>query len=77
MGLDDVRGSAQKDIFDQVAGLGQPKAEGLLEADFEFDEDGNLVELGSPKPEQKVSSEFAGSEGWDADQVSMVMWHWA
>jgi meiotic recombination protein REC8 len=47
VGLGENRGSAKKDIFAQVTGLGLGDEEGglLLGADFTFDGDGNLVEL--------------------------------
>ncbi|KAJ5787597.1 hypothetical protein N7457_002587 [Penicillium paradoxum] len=49
LGLDDIGGSVQKeDIFDNVKNLGLGKEEGvLLQPDFEFDEDGNIIELGT------------------------------
>jgi meiotic recombination protein REC8 len=81
MGLDDVHGSGQKDPFGQITGLGLGNEEGvLLQADFEFDEDGNLVEVGSPKPGQKSSVGPLGcdgldqGQGWDGDQASIVLW---
>ena len=81
MGLDDVHGSGQKkDLFGQITGLGLGNEEGvLLQADFEFDEEGNLVELGSPKPGWKSSVGPLGGDGpdqgqgWDGDQVSSLV----
>jgi meiotic recombination protein REC8 len=82
MGLDDIYGSGlKKCISGQIAGLGLGNEEGgLLQADFEFDEDGNLVELGSPKPGRISSVGPLGGDGpgqrqgWDADQVSIALW---
>ncbi|KAJ6179823.1 hypothetical protein N7519_010284 [Penicillium mononematosum] len=47
LGLDEINGSAQKkDPFGNVTGLGLGNEEGvLLQPDFEFDEDGNIIEL--------------------------------
>ncbi|KAJ5305829.1 hypothetical protein N7508_004844 [Penicillium antarcticum] len=79
--LDDAYGSAQKKyVFGQIAGLGLGNDKsGLLQADFEFDEDGNLVELGlgggSAQPGLKSTvgparSEDPGMElGWDEDRL--------
>jgi meiotic recombination protein REC8 len=49
LGLDEVNGSAQKkDAFGNMTGLGLGNEEGvLLQPDFEFDEDGNIIELGA------------------------------
>jgi meiotic recombination protein REC8 len=82
IGLDDIYGSGQKKgVFGQITGLGLGNEEGdLLQADFEFDEDGNLVELGSPKPGRKSSVDPLGGhgrgqgQGWDGDQVSIALW---
>ncbi|KAJ6087825.1 hypothetical protein N7467_006739 [Penicillium canescens] len=79
MGLDDIYGSGQKKgVFGQITGLGLGNEEGgLLQADFEFDEDGNLVELGSPKPGRKSSVGPLGGDGpgqgqgWDGDQMQL------
>lgn len=78
---DDVR-SAKKDMFGQIAGLGLEEGV-LLQPDFEFDEDGNLVELGGKvlSPSRRHKSPGAPSEGmserlpaeqiqFDEDQVS-------
>ena len=90
MGLDDISGSARKDIFGQVAGLGLGEEGGLLQPDFEFDEDGNLVELEgrekTPSLSQKSPPRVRDSGGvferrqeeqgqlWD-DQVSVEYVH--
>ncbi|KAF9249277.1 hypothetical protein DTO013E5_8467 [Penicillium roqueforti] len=49
LGIDEINGSAQKqDTFGNMAGLGLGNEEGvLLQPDFEFDEDGNIIELGA------------------------------
>ncbi|KXG54315.1 uncharacterized protein PGRI_074590 [Penicillium griseofulvum] len=48
LGLDEINESAQKkDAFSNMTGLGLGNEEGvLLQPDFEFDEDGNIIELG-------------------------------
>ncbi|CAG8890451.1 unnamed protein product [Penicillium egyptiacum] len=47
LGIDEINASAQKkDPFGNVTGLGSGNEEGvLLQPDFEFDEDGNIIEL--------------------------------
>lgn len=47
LGIDEINGSAQKkDTFGNMTGLGLGNEEGvLLQPDFEFDEDGNIIEL--------------------------------
>jgi meiotic recombination protein REC8 len=47
LGIDEINESAQKkDPFGNVTGLGLGNEEGvLLQPDFEFDEDGNIIEL--------------------------------
>jgi meiotic recombination protein REC8 len=47
LGIDEINGSAQKkDPFGNVTGLGLSNEEGvLLQPGFEFDEDGNIIEL--------------------------------
>lgn len=67
---DDVR-SAKKDIFGQVAGLGLEEGV-LLQPDFEFDEDGNLVELGGKvlSLSRRDKSPGAGSEGISDKQLA-------
>ncbi|KAJ5502642.1 hypothetical protein N7463_005516 [Penicillium fimorum] len=49
LGLDEINGSVQKkNIFGNMTGLGLGNEEGvLLQPDFEFDEDGNIIELGT------------------------------
>lgn len=78
LGLEDVQ-SALKDVLGQVAGLGLEEGV-LLQPDFEFDEDGNLVELDSrvrsPRKSAEPRSEHfseriqAQEQPWD-DQVSI------
>ncbi|KAJ5194373.1 hypothetical protein N7491_001711 [Penicillium cf. griseofulvum] len=49
LGLDEINVSVQKkDTFSNMTGLGLGNEEGvLLQPDFEFDEDGNIIELGA------------------------------
>lgn len=82
MGLHDLHSSKRKDVFGQVAGLGLEEGV-LLRPDFEFDEDGNLVELGrrvlSPSRSRKsigarseVSEREKSPQGrLDDDQASL------
>lgn len=49
LGIDEINRSAQKKYtFRNMTGLGLGNEEGvLLQPDFEFDEDGNIIELGA------------------------------
>ncbi|KAJ5754180.1 uncharacterized protein N7511_008333 [Penicillium nucicola] len=81
LALNDAQGSTQKKgVFDIIDGLELGNDEGgLLQADFEFDEEGNLVELGSRggslKPQPKPNVGHPAREGpgmsleWDEDQM--------
>ncbi|OQE42332.1 hypothetical protein PENCOP_c004G02137 [Penicillium coprophilum] len=71
--LDKINGSVQKkDKFGNMSGLGLDNEEGvLLQPDFEFDEDGNIIELGArgqcPRA-RKTTVDPRGSEGPTDDQ---------
>ncbi|CAI7650527.1 unnamed protein product [Penicillium glandicola] len=73
LGFDEINGSVQKkDTFGNMTGLGLGNEEGvLLQPDFEFDEDGNIIELGargqSPHP-RKATVRPRESEGPLDDQ---------
>jgi meiotic recombination protein REC8 len=78
MGLDTI-GSGRKDLLRRVAGLGLEEG-GLLQPDFEFDEDGNLVELEgrarTPHLSQKFPDGVRESEGLfeRRDDVDGQLW---
>jgi meiotic recombination protein REC8 len=65
MGFEDI-GSERKDLLHRVAGLGVEQGV-LLQPDFEFDEDGNLVELDgrarTPHLGQKSTAVVRESDG--------------
>ncbi|KAJ5969096.1 hypothetical protein N7501_005344 [Penicillium viridicatum] len=73
LGIDEINRSAQKkDTFGNMAGLGLGNEEGvLLQPDFEFDEDGNIIELGAREKSPHARKSAVGpreSEGPIYDQ---------
>lgn len=73
LGIDEINRSAQKkDTFGNMAGLGLGDEEGvLLQPDFEFDEDGNIIELGAREKSPHARKSTVGpreSEGPINDQ---------
>ncbi|KAJ5372919.1 hypothetical protein N7517_004925 [Penicillium concentricum] len=73
LGLDENNGSLQKkDKFGNMTGLGLGNEEGvLLQPDFEFDEDGNIIELGARRQSPRARKSTVGpreSEGLADDQ---------
>ncbi|KGO68600.1 Rad21/Rec8-like protein, N-terminal [Penicillium italicum] len=77
MGIDEINRSAQKkEIFRNMTGLGLGNEEGvLLQPDFEFDEDGNIIELGARRksPHARKSTvrprESEGQMGYQQRQL--------
>ncbi|KAJ5171133.1 uncharacterized protein N7500_003916 [Penicillium coprophilum] len=72
-GLNEINGSVQKkDKFGNMSGLGLGYEEGvLLQPDFEFDEDGNIIELGAREQSpcaRKSTVDLRESEGPTDDQ---------
>ncbi|KAJ9488580.1 hypothetical protein VN97_g4723 [Penicillium thymicola] len=73
LGIDETNRSAQKrDPFANMTGLGLGNEEGvLLQPDFEFDEDGNIIELGAKEESPHARKSTVGpreSEGPINDQ---------
>lgn len=73
LGIDEINRSAQKqDAFANMTGLGLGNEEGvLLQPDFEFDEDGNIIELGAREKSPHARKSTVGpreSEGPINDQ---------
>ncbi|KAJ5870172.1 hypothetical protein N7455_005113 [Penicillium solitum] len=73
LGIDEINRSAQKnDTFGNMTGLGLGNEEGvLLQPDFEFDEDGNIIELGAREKSPHARKSTVGpreSEGPINDQ---------
>ncbi|KAJ5607734.1 hypothetical protein N7537_004353 [Penicillium hordei] len=77
LGIDAINMSAQKkDTFGNMTGLGLGNEEGvLLQPDFEFDEDGNIIELGAREKSPHARKSTVGpreSEGPINDQLRQL-----
>ena len=81
LGIDEINGSAQKkDLFGNVTGLDLGNEEGiLLQPDFEFDEDGNIIELDARGKSPRARKSAVGprqSEGPTDDEQRQLNQDW-